>query len=185
MRSLIERASFAASCGPDGINHMTKMLRHMLSTAFLLFAGASMTVVAVAESPHFVGTPTCSKSLSSGLTCSGKAAGLGNGPTLAFLTASSVTAQYNCVNKGGNIAPGQPVVTQNVTGPSQTITPHNGQITFSPTIPPPAPPSAASECPNGNWTLKLTHLTYSGVVLHIQQPPGTDVLTDSFGTIDP
>jgi hypothetical protein len=26
---------------------------------------------------------------------------------------------------------------------------------------------------------------YSDVVLHIQQPPGTDVLTFSFGTIDP
>lgn len=40
--------------------------------------------VASAQSPHFIGTPTCSKSLSSGLTCSGKAAGLGNGPTEAL-----------------------------------------------------------------------------------------------------
>ena len=137
---------------------------------------------ALAQSPHFVGTPTCTKSLTTGLTCSGKAAGLGNGPTAAFLTADSVTATYACQNKGGNVAPGQPVVNQNVTGPVQSITPRNGQITFAPTIPPPTPPSAASDCPNGNWKVVLTSLTYTNVVLHVQQPPGTEVLTDNLGT---
>jgi hypothetical protein len=141
--------------------------------------------VAVGQSPHFIGTPSCTKSVTTGLTCSGKAAGLGNGPTAAFLTASSVTATYVCQNKGGNVAPGQPVVNQNVTGPTQNITPRNGQITFSPNIPPPPTPSSAAVCPNGNWKVLLTSLTYTDVVLHIQQPPGTDVLTFSFGTIDP
>jgi hypothetical protein len=145
----------------------------------------AFSAVAIADSAHFIGTPTCTKSLSTGLTCSGKAAGLGNGPTDAFLTADSVSATYECVNKGGNVAPGQPVVESMVTGPTQTITPHNGQISFSPTIPPPPTPSAASQCPNGNWTVHLTSLTYTNVVLHIQQPPGTDVLTFSFGNIDP
>jgi hypothetical protein len=40
-------------------------------------------------------------------------------------------------------------------------------------------------CPNGNWNVILTSLTYTNVVLHIQQPPGTEVLTDNLGTIDP
>jgi hypothetical protein len=140
---------------------------------------------AFAQSPHFIGTPTCTKSLSTGLTCSGKAAGLGNAPSAAFLTADSETATYECVNHGGNVAPGQPIVIKGVTGPAQMITPHNGQITFSPTIPPPTPPSAKTECPNGNWTVKITSLSYTNVVLHIQQPPGTDLLTFSFGNIDP
>jgi hypothetical protein len=147
-----------------------------------LVMGAS---AALADSPHFIGTPSCTKSLTDGLTCSGKAAGLGNSPSAAFLTASSVTATYECVNNGGNVAPGQPIVLQNVQGPAQLITPHNGQITFSPTIPPPTPPSPKVECPNGNWTVRITSLTYTDVVLHIQQPPGTDLLTFSFGTIDP
>jgi len=138
-----------------------------------------------AQSPHFVGTPKCTKSLTEGLTCSGKAAGLGNGPTAAFLTAASVSATYLCRNHGENFAPGQPVVTQGVTGPTENITPRNGQITFAPTIPPPTPPSAGSECPNNNWTLVLKSLTYTDVVLHLQQPPGTDLLTDDLGTIDP
>jgi hypothetical protein len=164
---------------------MRNASRRILVTAALAAASMVSATAAFAESPHFIGTPTCTKSLSTGLICSGKAAGLGNGPTKAFLTASSVSATYECVNHGGNVAPGQPVVESNVTGPSQTITPHNGQIRFSPTLPPPPTPSAASECPNGHWTVRLTSLTYSDVVLHIQQPPGTDVLTADLGTIDP
>jgi hypothetical protein len=157
----------------------------LLTVPAMLLASILFTQAAQAQSPHFVGTPSCTKSVSTGLTCSGKAAGLGNGPTAAFLTADSVTANYVCQNKGGNVAPGQPVVTQNVTGPTQDITPRNGQITFSPNIPPPPTPSSAAVCPNGNWKVILTSLTYTNVVLHIQQPPGTDVLTMSFGTIDP
>jgi hypothetical protein len=164
-----------------------RLTKRYVVLAALVGAIAAISAVAFADSPHFIGTPTCSKSLTSGLTCSGKAAGLGNGPTAAFLTADSITANYVCKNHGGNIAPGQPLVLQNVTGPSQTITPHNGQITFSPNIPAPTPPSSATECPNGNWTVVLTSLTYTNVVLHIQQPPGVspDTLSFSFGDIDP
>jgi hypothetical protein len=165
--------------------YLMRLKKRSVAVAALVGAIAAISAVAFAESPHFIGTPTCTKSLTSGLTCSGKAAGLGNGPTEAFLTASSISATYDCVNKGGNVAPGQPVVLQNVTGPHQEITPHNGQITFSPNIPPPQTPSSKTECPNGNWSVQITSLTYTGVVLHIQQPPGTDVLTFSFGTIDP
>jgi hypothetical protein len=152
---------------------------------FVLLFSALTTAQAFAQSPHFIGTPSCTKSTTSGLTCSGKAAGLGNEPAFVFLTADSVTATYECVNKGGNVAPGQPVVTQNVQGPTETITPHNGQITFSATLPVPTPPSAATECPNGNWRVRLTSLTYTNVVLHIEQPQGVEILSFNFGTIDP
>jgi hypothetical protein len=140
---------------------------------------------AFADSPHFIGTPTCTKSLSTGLTCSGKAAGLGTAPATVFLTADSETATFECVNNGGNVAPGQPLVSAPVTGPTKTITPHSGQITFSANIPPPPTPSAKTECPNGNWTVQITSLSYTNVVLHIQEPVGTDVLTFDFGNIDP
>jgi hypothetical protein len=165
---------------------MRAISRGLLFGAALVVASAVPATAALAQNnPHFVGTPSCTKSLSTGLTCSGKAAGLGNGPTVAFLTASSVNATYVCHNKGGNVAGGQPVVNQNVTGPTQDIAPRNGQITFAPTIPPPTPPNPANECPNGNWTVVLASLKYNDVTLHIQQPPGTDVLTDNLGTIDP
>ena len=151
----------------------------------MLLAFVLSAQIAQAQSAHFIGTPTCTKSLTAGLTCSGKAAGLGNEPSAAFLTADTESATFECVNHGGNVAPGQPVVLSNVTGPVQTITPHNGQITFSATLPPPPTPSAKTECPNGNWTVRITSLSYTNVVLHIQQPPGVDLLTFSFGNIDP
>jgi hypothetical protein len=160
-------------------------MRRLIPTILVMLAAAAIAPAAFAASPHFIGTPSCTKSVSSGLTCSGKAAGLGNGPTLAFLTADAVEATYVCVNHGGNVAPGQPIVEQAVEGPRQEITPRNGQIKFSPNIPPPAPPSAATECPSAKWKVRLTSLTYTNVVLHIQQPPGTDALTREFGTIDP
>src|SRR5215831_18609421 len=54
--------------------------------------------------------------VSSGLTCSGKAAGLGNGPTAAFLTAGSVSATYVCHNHGGQVAPDGRSSTRTPTG---------------------------------------------------------------------
>jgi hypothetical protein len=165
---------------------MRNPLRLSLLVSAFVVAALVFAVAAYAESPHFIGSPSCTKNSNTGvLTCSGKAAGLGNGPTAAFLTADSVSATYECVNKGGNVAPGQPVVLQNVTGPTQNIAPRNGQITFSPTLSPPPTPSSRDACPNGNWSVRRTSLTYTNVVLHIQQPPGTDVLTFSAGTIDP
>lgn len=164
---------------------MRRRLLFIITLPAMMLAFVLSAQVAQAQSPHFIGTPSCSKSLTTGLTCSGKAAGLGNEPAFVFLHADLVTAKYVCVNHGGNVAPGQPVVTKDVTGPTQEITPHNGQITFSATIPPPTPPSPAVECPNGNWTVRLTSLTYTNVVLHIQQPGGVDILTFNFGDIDP
>jgi hypothetical protein len=161
-------------------------MRRAFATALMTLAATTAGMAtATAQSPHFVGDVTCTKSLTAGLQCSGKAAGLGNSPTDAFLTASSVDAEYVCVNRGGNVAPGQGTETQNVEGPTQTIRPRNGQITFrNVTIPPPATPSAREVCPNGNWTVHLIHLTYNDVVLHIQQN-GDDILTKDLGVIDP
>jgi hypothetical protein len=161
------------------------VMRRLIPTVLVILAAGAVAPTAFADSAHFIGTPSCTKSLSSGLTCKGKAAGLGNGPTFASLTAEEVKAEYVCENKGGNVAPGQPVVLQNVSGPTQEITPRNGQITFSPNIPVPPKPSAAVDCPNGNWKVKLTSLTYVNVVLTVEQPATGTVLTDKLGTIDP
>ena len=53
----------------------------LLTVPAMLLGSVLFATAAQAQSPHFVGTPSCTKSTSSGLTCSGKAAGLGNGPT--------------------------------------------------------------------------------------------------------
>lgn len=164
------------------------MRRAFAAAVMTLVATATGMSTATAQGEHFIGQVTCTKSLTTGLQCSGKAAGLGNRATAAFLTASSVEAEYVCVNRGGNIAPGQGTEFQNVVGPVQVINPRNGNITFrNVTIPVPATPPAGGDsgvCPNGNWTVNLLHLTFNDVVLHIQQN-GTDILTKDLGDIDP
>ena len=152
--------------------------------ALLSVVGLVAPAIAGVANPHFIGSPTITKSTTTGLTVSWKAAGLDDLPTSAFLTASSVQANYVCVNHGGNIAPGQPLVFQNVVGPVVNIVPHNGQITFTVTIPPPPTPDPAIVCPNGNWSVSLLSLTFVGVFVHLQQN-GVDILTGNLGTIDP
>src|SRR5437667_12351142 len=70
-----------------------------------IFASTLLTtpVFAGQANPHFIGTPTLTTSLTTGVTASGQAAGLDELPTAAFLTASKVTAQYVCVNHGATL----------------------------------------------------------------------------------
>jgi hypothetical protein len=163
---------------------MRKSLQLSVAVSAVAFAALTFAPAALA-SAHFVGTPTCIKSLSTGLTCSGKAAGLGNGPTFASLTAERVEATYVCVNHGEKVPPGQPVVEQKVSGPTEEITPRHGQISFSPNIPPPPKPSASTQCPSEKWKVQLASLTYIGVKLLVEQPETGVKLTENFGTIDP
>jgi hypothetical protein len=160
-------------------------MRYFKILLLVLVAAALAVPAALAGgSPHFIGTPTCSTSNSGVLTCSGKAAGLANGPVNAYLTADSVNATYVCRNHGGNVAPGQGTFSGPVQGQTQQIAPRNGQITFSPSLQPPSTPtSSEAGCPNGKWTVDRTSLTYVNVVLHIDQGGVTDVLTYSFGNI--
>jgi hypothetical protein len=50
---------------------------------------------------------------------------------------------------------------------------------------PTALPKSTGYVPERKLVVRRTSLTYNNVVLHIQQPPGTDVLTCNAGTIDP
>ncbi|MFF4560715.1 hypothetical protein [Streptomyces sp. NPDC001435] len=169
-----------------------RMRRTFTALATMLALGVGIPT-AIADSAHFVGNLGCDTDNKNnvGLICSGKVAGLGSTTTFVFLTADQVTATFECVNRGGNVAPGQPVVEEDVIGPISTFpNPRNGQITFSVAIPPPPPPNPRQACPNGNWTVRQTGLNFVNVVLHVQQPPGTppdanEVLTHQFGNLDP
>ena len=151
-------------------------------SALLLMA----PMLAAAASPHFIGTPTPTKSTSGTLTVSFKAAGLANVATGAFLTASQVTVQLQCVNPGGNNPPPKTATFGPTTGPTTQIPVRNGQITGSATLNPPTQQELqdAADCPNPNWTVKVLSITYTDVTLHIQQS-GEDILFKNLGTIDP
>jgi hypothetical protein len=144
----------------------------------LILAGVlvlALASTALAANPHFVKGPDYTATTSA-LTASGKAAGLANAPTQAFLTADQVNVSYHCVNHGNNFAPGHPATSTSVAGPTQNISPRNGQITFNATLPAPVP-SAADACPSRQWRVIVDSVDYLGVVLHIQQN-GVDILSD-------
>ncbi|MBO0773092.1 MAG: hypothetical protein J2P35_16680 [Actinobacteria bacterium] len=150
---------------------------------FLLFGPLAAALAALvltagpasASSPHFAKGPDYTATTTA-LTATGQAAGLANLPTAAFLTAQTVNVDFHCVNHGNNFAPGHPASFSAVTGPTESISPHNGTIKFDVTLPAPVP-SAASVCPNKNWKVIVDEADYLGVVLHIQQN-GADILSD-------
>jgi hypothetical protein len=156
----------------------------------LVGALCSLTFAAPANAQkpgaHIVGDLTITKSLTTGLTVSGRGAGFGDFVTDAFLTADRVVATWQCRNPGGNVAPGQGTELTDVTGPTTTIEPRAGHIDFTTTLPVPAAPDPDVVCPNGNWTVDSTplSLTYFGVELHFEQA-GEEILVVSLGTIDP
>jgi hypothetical protein len=168
---------------PESINKGLTIPMALVASALLLMA----PMLAVAASPHFIKTPTVTKNDSGDLTVKFKAAGLGNSATDVFLTASDVSADLQCVNPGGNSPPPKTAEFGPVEGPTVTVQPRNGQITASPTLPFPASEQDledAADCPNPNWSVDVTNITYENVVLHIQQN-GEDILTHNFGTVDP
>jgi hypothetical protein len=150
-------------------------MRKLLFLGVLTIAVAALAVPAAADNPQFNKGPTYSATTTA-LTATGKATGMGNSPTQAFLTADSVSVTFQCQNHGQNFAPGHPATSNAVTGPVEDIAPHNGQITFNVSLPAPVP-SAANVCPSKKWTVVVSHVDYLGVVLHIQQN-GVDLLTD-------
>jgi hypothetical protein len=152
------------------VSRLTKTLLVAAATACVAFVSA-----ASADNAQFNKGPFYSATTTA-LTASGKATGMGNSPTQAFLTADSVSVSFQCQNHGQNFAPGHPATSNSVTGPVEDIAPHNGQITFNVSLPAPVP-SAADVCPSKKWTVVVSHVDYLGVVLHIQQN-GVDLLTD-------
>jgi hypothetical protein len=74
------------------------MMRRFLLLTLLTLAAAAVAVPAWAGSPHFVGTPTATRS-GDALTVSGKVAGLGDETQINV----AVTADVACVNPGNNL----------------------------------------------------------------------------------
>jgi hypothetical protein len=151
------------------------MKQRTLTVFSVMLAFMLLATAAFANNPHFVQGPNYDATVER-LTATGKAAGLGNAPTAAFLTAERIDVYYQCQNKGQNFAPGHPATFEGVEGETQNFTPRNGQITFNVSLNAPIP-AATDVCPNRNWTVVVSRVDYIGVTLHIQQF-GVDILTD-------
>ena len=158
-----------------------------IASALLLIA----PMFAIADSPHFIGTPKLTKNADGSISVTFKAAGLGTGQYDVFLTADKVTMVLACVNPSGKQEPpGQnPPPELNVVGPTQTVDARNGQITVGPpgvSLPAPETPTPEEAgCKSSpGWTVRVVSITFEDVVLHVQ-PIGsdTDVLSFNFGDV--
>ena len=98
------------------------MRRFMIVTLFTL-AAAVFAVPAWAGSPHFVGTPTITRS-GDALTVSGKVAGLGDETQINV----AVTADVACVNPGSNLPKAE---NKGATIAEGTFPVQNGKALFS------------------------------------------------------
>ena len=142
------------------------------------------TITAFAQSVHLKGGANAQPAFTDHgvfLEAAGSLSGLGNGDVLVTVTAhANVTS--TCTNQGGNEAPGQNPAPITVSG-SQAIPESelkNGNTPFDvATVPPVAIIPGAPDCPNTNWTEKITDLAFTSAVITVEQPFGNLVLTVS------
>lgn len=104
------------------------MRRFLIMLLAALAASVFFVPTAIAGSPHFVGTPTVTRSGDS-LTVSGKEAGLGNEDQIEV----QVTVQAACLNRGENFPEADNKEAFTATG---TFPVQNGKANFSLTISP-------------------------------------------------
>jgi hypothetical protein len=125
----------------------------------------AMASPAAAASPHFVKGPNVVDNGTT-LTVTGSVAGLGNEDVRVVVTATG-SAVVDCVNPGGNIAPGQRK-SVSVSGEQVITDVKNGRVNFSVTTTPPAPPPGS--CPNAQWTPILRDVEFTDADVAVYQP---------------
>lgn len=132
----------------------------------LLFLLATSPGPALADSPHFVSATASIDTSNGDLTVSFKEAGLGSAVTVNYDFTAEATADYGCVNGGGNHpqATNKDTVAGPVTGTATFTSTKAGNITGSFSTEPPPLPSGFS-CPSGQ-TLVLADVTYSDITLN-------------------
>jgi hypothetical protein len=136
---------------------VARMKRYLIALGVVAVAAVTFAAVALAQSGHFVGTPTC-RDIGTQVQCTGKVAGLG-GTTFTITVSAQGTASVTCTNPAGNVAPGQSFSTGVAGSSGPFATPRNGQARFTVTSnTPTAPPGS---CPNPMWTATVTDVVFT------------------------
>jgi hypothetical protein len=134
-----------------------------MPTICLAVVACFTATAALAQNPHFIGTPTGALNTSGDYVASFKEAGLGSTPVTYTLTATTETFTFQCFTKSGNNPQGSPnSVTLSNESTSTTITPRNGQITGSILL---TPEQDGASCQGGGLQLFLVSVAYEGVTL--------------------
>ena len=146
----------------------------LISMSVVLVSG-----VALADGAHF-NSATATLSNDGKLAVSFKEAGLGSNANIDYLASANGTANYGCVNKGGNNpqATNKRAATGPVTAGATYASGKNGSISQTLTlVPPPAP--ADFSCPGGQNTV-LADVSYTNVAITDATTPVTQAVTGSF-----
>lgn len=132
-------------------------MRQVATVLFLLVLVATPTSVVFAENPHFVGKVTATLD-GANVVVSWKEAGLGDNLLINYTASASATADYVCVNNGGQCpnAANKEQVQGPVTASGTFPSGKNGEVTASLTI---LPPPATPFCPSGQ-TQVLADVSY-------------------------
>src|SRR5919112_4315725 len=137
------------------------MLRKFGIIAVLsLLVTAFAAVPVLAQSGHFVGTPTCTDE-GTQVQCTGKVAGLGGTTFEITVDAADAIATVECTNPGGNVAPGQDTTVDVAGTTDPQPTPRNGQFRFNILTDDPEPLPATPTCPNNQWTPNIVDVTFT------------------------
>ena len=137
------------------------MKRYIIFLSAAAVAALTFAAVALAQSGHFVGTPTCTDE-GTFLECTGKVAGLG-GTTFRIDVSASGVADVTCTNPGGQVAPGQSFSFAGAGSTGDQLTPRNGQFRF--TVTTDAPTAPPGSCPNPMWTATVTDVQFTDATL--------------------
>jgi len=140
---------------------MRGLLLAPIGLVVLLLAGLAPTT-ASAASPHFINASANLQGTN--LVVSWKEAGLGNDVVIHYVASANATAQYACINGGGNHpkATNKETVSGPVSAAGDFSSGKNGSISGSLSIS--APGAGAFTCPGGQ-RLVLAQVRYTNISL--------------------
>jgi hypothetical protein len=137
------------------------------------------TTAAMAQNTHFIGTGAVTGISSDGsISVKFKEAGLGNNQLISYTLGGSFSADYGCINHGGNhpSATNKTFVADNFSVTGTFSSGKNGTISATLSFTPPDPDTVLN-CP-GNQSAVLADISYSNLSLS----DTTDGIDDTLST---
>jgi hypothetical protein len=144
------------------------MHRRLLLILSALAMSVAMATSAVAQNPHFVRGPAATDQGTT-LNVTGSIAGLGGADGDAVVTVvAQGSVSVDCVNPGGNPAPGQRTEAT-LTGTDTVTASRSGRVNFNVTTTEPTAPDPAVVCPNPRWSTRITDVQFTSYTVSVTQ----------------
>jgi hypothetical protein len=146
---------------------------------FVVLLVGLLAPAASAASGHFVNSgKNAAQCTDTGtqVECTGKVAGLG-GTSFEITIEADGIASVECINPGGNRAPGQDTEVSVEGSTGSEPTPRNGQFLFTVSTADPGPLPSTPTCPNPQWTATIVDVKFTTATLSLYED-GSEVPSD-------